>query len=87
MQIPGRNDWGHVDEHDLDAVSAFRTFFGKSLAESRPLFVQNALFYQEELGSLPPMPFRFYVRAFIDYIDSDDAAGDAFAGIVGCRNF
>ena len=54
MQMPGLRDWGLVDENSLDAESAFRAFFGKSLTESRSLFVQNALFYRQELSSRPP---------------------------------
>lgn len=79
MVIPSREDWGVIDRNDLDAAYAFDTFFGRSLADARALFVENAVYFQEELGSLPPIPFRFYVRAFIDYVESDDAAGDSDA--------
>ena len=77
METPSRSDWGDVDRGDLDAAWAFDTFSGKTFQEARALFAEHALYYQENLLSMPPVPFRFYLRAFIDYVDSDDASGDS----------
>jgi hypothetical protein len=77
VNIPNSEDWGHVNRDDLDAAWAFDKFFGLSFVEARALFAKHALYYQEGLSSMPPIPFRFYVRAFADYIASEDSRGDA----------
>ncbi|MDB5297027.1 MAG: hypothetical protein JWO31_3010 [Phycisphaerales bacterium] len=43
------------------------------------MFRENALYYQEDLMWMGPVAFRFYVPAFIQYIDSVDSQGDADA--------
>jgi hypothetical protein len=77
MQIPSLTDWGPIDHADLDAKWAFDTFRGKSFAEAEALFERHALYYQEGLQSMPRVPFNFYARAFVAYIMSDRARGDA----------
>ncbi len=77
MKIPSRTDWGDIDENDLDAKSAFNTFLGKSFSEAEVLFQSNALYYQEELQSMPPVPFNFYAPALVNYIISERAKGDS----------
>jgi hypothetical protein len=77
MQIPSRADWGEIDQNDLDAKWAFDTFLGKSLAEAEAMFERNALYYQEDLQSMPAVPFNFYAWAFVKYITSDRAKGDS----------
>lgn len=76
-QIPSLADWGHVDHADLDARWTFDTFLGKSFAEAEAMFERHALYYQEGLQSMPPVPFNFYARAFVKYITSDRAQGDS----------
>jgi hypothetical protein len=88
MKVPTYDDWGSVDREDLDASQAFDTFGNKSFAEARALFAENALFFQECLSSMPKNPFRFYVRALVDYLESSDSAGDSdgassFLNLVG----
>lgn len=77
MQIPSRADWGDVDKNDLDAKWAFDTFLGKSFTEAEAMFASNALYYQEDLQSMPAVPFNFYAPAFIKYIISERAKGDS----------
>ena len=62
---------------DLDAKAAFDSFFGKSFSEAEALFQRNALFYQEELQSMPAGPFNFYAPSLVDYLTSERAKGDA----------
>lgn len=75
--IPGKQEWGNPVEEDLDAHYAYHNFYGKSLSEAEQMFQQNALHFQEDLGAMPAIPFNFYVMAFITYIISDYAEGDA----------
>src|SRR5262245_60652853 len=77
MQIPSLTHWGEIDPADLDATWAFDTFFGKSFAEAEAMFERHALYYQEGLPSMPPVPFNFYVGALVKYVTSDRARGDA----------
>src|SRR5437773_949742 len=77
MQIPSRADWGDVDESDLDAKWAFDTFLGKSFSGAEAMFQYNALYYQEDLQSMPPVPFNFYTPALVSYITSERAQGDS----------
>src|SRR5262245_5666719 len=77
MQIPLRADWGDIDKNDLDAKWAFDTFLGKSFTEAEAMFESNALYYQEDLQSMPAVPFNFYAPAFIKYIISERAKGDS----------
>jgi hypothetical protein len=75
--LPGKKEWGSPVENDLDAGYAYSNFFGKSLVEAEQMFQANALHFQEDLGAMPAIPFNFYVMAFITYITSDSAEGDA----------
>lgn len=85
MSIPTRNDWGNIDQDDLDANWALKNFLGKSSAEAMQLFKENAFFYQEDLQSMAAIPFNFYVDAFVNYIFSEFAKGDsdAASGFLG----
>jgi hypothetical protein len=75
--IPGKKEWGNPDEGDIETRYAYSNFFGKSLVEAVQMFQENALHFQEDLGSMPAIPFNFYVMAFVSYITSDLAEGDA----------
>jgi hypothetical protein len=77
MQIPSRADWGDIDKNDLDAQWAFDTFLGKSFSEAEAMFAGNALYYQEDLQSMPAVPFNFYAPALIKYITFGRAKGDS----------
>jgi hypothetical protein len=77
MRVPDRNDWGAIDESDLDAKCAFDQFYGKSADEAEAMFQRNALYYQEDLPSMPAVPFNFYAPQLARYITSERARGDA----------
>ncbi|HEU4343103.1 MAG TPA: hypothetical protein VFU31_16240 [Candidatus Binatia bacterium] len=77
MKIPSRADWGDINKDDLDAKSAFDSFLGKSFSEAEAMFQRNALYYQEELQSMPAVPFNFYAPALVKYITSEHAKGDS----------
>ena len=77
MKIPTRADWGEIDHDDLDADWACKTFLGKSFDEAVAMFRENALYYQEDLQSMPAFAFNFYAPALVKYITSSQAAGDS----------
>lgn len=77
MKAPSRDDWGEIDRNDLDANWAFKQFFGKSFEEAEGMFQSNALYYQEDLQSMPAVVFNFYAPALANYIVSLRAKGDS----------
>lgn len=77
---PTRAEWGEINPNDLDASWAFKQFFGKSFEQAVSLFQANALFYQEDLMSMPKPVFNFYAPAFAHYVTSSESAADADAG-------
>lgn len=77
MKIPTTADWGEIDHDDLDADWAYKTFLGKSFDEALAMFQENALYYQEDLQSMPAAVYNFYAPALVKYITSPQAAGDA----------
>ena len=60
----------------LDEQSAVKNFLGKNLAQAEALFQQNSLRYGEDLMWMGPRAIRFYVRAYIQYLLSDEATTD-----------
>ena len=70
-------DWGEIDQRDLDAAWAYRQFAGKSFDDAEALFQSNALYYQEDLQSMPAAAFNFYAPALVKYLTSERAAGDS----------
>ncbi len=80
LTIPSRADWGDIEADDIEAQSARDSFFGKTFAEAEAMFERNALYYQEELQSLPRAPFNFYAGALVSYLLSEGARGDADGG-------
>lgn len=77
MKPPTLADWGEIQANNIDAESAFASFYGKSFQEAEDLFRSNAYCHQEELLSMPRVPFNFYVTALVKYILSPDAKGDS----------
>jgi hypothetical protein len=77
MRIPTSADWGDINHDDLDADWAYKEFLGKSFDEAVTMFQENALYYQEDLQSMPTSAFNFYAPALVKYITSPQAAGDS----------
>jgi hypothetical protein len=67
VNVPAEDQWGAWST-DLDAKSAHESFAGRSLEEAKALFRENVLWHTGELRSMPPIPFRFYVLAFMEYV-------------------
>ncbi len=43
------------------------------------MFEENAMRYQEDLFYMPKAPFLFYLKAYIEYLYSDQSIGDSDA--------
>ena len=76
MKTPKKSDWGVIEKDNLDAEWAFKQFAGKLPDEAEWLFRENALYYQEDLLSMPPVAFNCYAPVFAKYILSDHAESD-----------
>ena len=70
MRVPTEEDWGNW-RADLDQAYAHRIFAGKSLKDILPLFEENVIERTDELRFMPPVPFRYYVIGFRDYVTSE----------------
>lgn len=77
MKIPNKHEWGIVEKDNLDAEWAFKQFAGKSLNDAEEMFRENALYYQEDLISMPSIAFNCYAPVFAKYILSDYAESDS----------
>jgi hypothetical protein len=58
MQVPTKQDWANP-YGGLDIKYAREHFFGKTLEEAEKLFVENSLWYQEDIMWMPSIPFRY----------------------------
>ncbi len=77
MTIPTKQDWGKINKTDLDAKYAYKNFYGISTSQAYKFFAENALHYQEDLLSMPVIPFNYYAPIFADYIISKNAKEDS----------
>ena len=82
MRVPAEEDWGNW-QADLDQAYAHNIFAGRTLEEVMPLFEQNVIERTDELRFMPPVPFRYYMIGFRDYVmskrvfNTDHDASDA----------
>lgn len=80
MHIPTEEEWEMDKYKDYwDREWAYKNFFGKNLVEAEALFVENAICYQEDLDHMPSVPFRYYVRAYMNYLNGRQSAEDTDA--------
>ena len=77
MKTPNKSEWGTIEKNNLDAEWAYKQFAGKSLDEAEKMFRENALYYQEDLISMPSIAFNYYAPVFAKYILSDYAESDS----------
>ena len=68
--VPTEADWGNWGA-DLDTEYAHENFAGKTREEVFPLFQSNVIERTDELRFMPPVPFRYYMLAFRDYVLSE----------------
>lgn len=77
MKVPNKSAWGAIEKDNLDAEWAFKQFAGKSLQDAEIMFRENALYYQEDLISMPAVAFNCYAPVFAKYILSEHAESDS----------
>ncbi len=70
MRVPTEQDWGNW-EADLDQAYAHKIFAGKTLEETMYLFEENVLERTSDLRFMPPVPFRYYMLGFRNYVLSE----------------
>jgi hypothetical protein len=90
--IPAENDWrgslverlvdrivfgSRREDLGLDGECAYRQFVGKTHSEAVEMFQEASLNRQEDLMWMPLRCFEFYVNAYIEYLRSECARGDA----------
>lgn len=74
MNIPNEEDWlnwpaGADRPLDLDEEYARRRFAGKSFEQALEVFeTTNVLSCAEDVDSMPPVPFRYYMLVFKAYM-------------------
>jgi hypothetical protein len=88
--IPSENDW-RSEPWDLDIPYAYEHFAGKSNDDATELFVDNAIYYQEDLTFMPIRCLRYYIHSYMAYLLSDASEEDpdgasCFYGLVEVRH-
>lgn len=89
LQIPDEAAWEHHPE-DLDWACARKVFFGKSLEQAMPLFLENPIERTDELRFMPRLPFQYYIRAYaafllspqLQHCDEPFSAASCFLGLL-----
>jgi hypothetical protein len=89
MKPPTEADW-QSEPWNQEIPYAYDHFFGRSLEEAFALFVENAMYHEEDMVWMPRPCFRFYVLAYTNYLMSESSRGDCdgancFFGLVECR--
>ena len=69
--VPTEQDWGDW-QADLDTKYAHDLFAGKTNQEMKSRFRDNAIERAADLAWMPPIPFRYYMLGFRDYVMSGD---------------
>ena len=77
--IPTDADWHSEGWHDLESPYAYKNFSGKTFEEAQRLIATNALSRQEDLAWMPDICLRYYIRAYIGYLKSEESREDADA--------
>ena len=72
--VPSVKDWGATG--DLDEQYARKIFLGKTLAEVKPDFERCVLERASELQYIAPIPFRYYIFAFRNFVISPELIHD-----------
>ncbi len=62
---------------DLDGNRAAKNFLGKTKAEASALFMENALYYGEDLMWMGEKAFAYYLPALCPYLRSIESVGDS----------
>lgn len=82
MNVPTSSDWGSLEDPDVRSIQ--ETFAGRSLEDVRDLLQKNFTMRCIDLISMPPTPFRYYLSAFIEYVQTLDACSNDVAENTAC---
>lgn len=84
-QVPGAKEWaGYEADHDIRY--ARKLLGGKSISEAVGYFASGRSIERgHELRHMPRAAFQYYVFAFVAYLHSAEAVGDADAASVFLR--
>lgn len=63
---------------DLDISHAYQMFHGKTHEQAVAMFEEASEIYGEDLMWMPLRCFKFYVRAYLEYLNSSVSIGDPF---------
>jgi len=83
MKIPTNYDWGNYIQ-DLDQISAYNIFAGKSNTEVQKLFSDNVIERTDEIRFMTIKPFQYYMIGFKQYLMSIEFDEDSAADAVSC---
>jgi hypothetical protein len=70
--------WERKPDWDLDAISAFRRFYGKTQEEVMA-WLKEGIMLIEDLNSMTDPCFLYYVSAYFDYLLTAESIGDTVA--------
>ena len=76
MPLPGQSEINVYDM--LDERTAVEHFLNKTLEQAQAMFAENGETYQEDLMWMGPVAFAFYLQAAVNYLQSEEAAGDDY---------
>ena len=74
MRLPTAEELSPGPEY-LESATVLQNFLGKTLEEAEPLFAKWGS--MEDLESMAPAGFRFYVQAAINYVKSQASTNDS----------
>ena len=66
--IPTESDWGIISNDNLDSLAAYRDFQGKTNDEMQVSFLNCTIEMADSLRWMPPIPFRYYMLGFSQFI-------------------
>jgi hypothetical protein len=67
MRVPSEAEWGNY-QVDLDQECGHQMFAGRTNQEMMPYFQRNVIERADELRWMPPIPFRYYMLGFRDFV-------------------
>lgn len=86
--IPLLKDFTSQDIMYPDEKYAIEHFLGKTFDEAKQLFIENDLYYADDLTWMGQKAFQYYLPAFTDYLISDrDASSDTLNHFISIIKF
>jgi hypothetical protein len=80
VSLPTKDDFNAYGSPE--ETTACKHFYNKTLPEAEALFHENGLTYGQDFMWMGAKAFNYYLDAFINYLRSDDSAGDS--DVINC---